>query len=70
VTPSQRDQFTKRTLRWLQTALEKQADLSEQIHGLVAALVDAPDVPADDLKNFMAWADSLRVARRRGYEGI
>ncbi len=69
MTPSQHRDFSKRTLRCLKTALEKKRVLDEQIDALVAALADAPDVPDDDLKGFMAWADGLRAGpRRRGYD--
>jgi hypothetical protein len=59
VTPSQHDDFTKRTLKRLSKALRKKNELDEQINALVSVLTDARDVPADDLKSFLAYAKSI-----------
>jgi hypothetical protein len=59
VTPSQYDDFTKRTLKRLNKVLEKKDKLEEKINALVAVLTDARDVPADDLNSFLAYAKSI-----------
>jgi hypothetical protein len=57
--PSQLANFTKRTLKRLNKALEKKDELDEKINALVAVLTDARDVPADDLNSFLAYAKSI-----------